>query len=1009
LQLVSLVALDGCCTPKRFALPRGPEGVHTETLFRRDDMLALELRVVGFKRNLSKNQLVPDGPGPRLLVVEFPPQAIQEKAFFEQRGVPPKPVQPPVLERRMARPGSTRLVFLLRDQPIPYDLCHLLGWGQLLDAPDRQASCGAAYGGPSLTNIIDPGYQPKPPTGEVTAIELPLHLLISPGEATRWAHAAGLFRSVTEHTELWHTQLRPGAPGGRMEARALWADDYEAYDQAHPELSSPPTRAEDYTTSLTPVTTAAELRRSTLKVRAEIVDKTTNAGRHTDEFTSAPLAVDRLALSSLGGWLTVRGDWKLREGTGLATSLEAWRYIATMGRDQYGEVMTRCYLYPFGHRGSEVSETVRSFEIEDGRPIAPLRQRNFILVRELEREIPQARELPFARVRVLTERSPDLVEGREIAKGIYFPLTARAANPADESQDRHALFQVRATDHDGRSHDFATPLIVVKNTAVLDAPTMAKLAEAYEKLVGRLFSPAGCDLGSARIAYLRRDEVPDADPVLATSAMRFAARATPDGRFVPTMTGATVRLPAVEQLAGPQGKPFDIRYLEAYRASGFGDVSLPHVKLAAFAEVVSVPDPVDLSLRVPLISPNLAVRALSATLGPLPVTGLDAKLDPATFFPDSAAMPRLLGGIKLREILESVARDALELGGERWQLPRLTSLPDCVRYDWETGHLKSGGIFRAENDGASAQLAVHAMVCVRPGSAEPRREAKTTLTNFTLHFLGILAVQFAKLEVTRRDDKPPEVSVKVSKVAFAGDLAFLEGVAEKVRKLVGKLLPTPVEIRLDGIHLKYRLAMPDFEAGAFTLRNVALGFRLEIPYDGSPCGFSLSFADRQHPFLMGAALLAGGGWLTLHFRTDLEKGVSVVAVEGAFELGGNLSLDLVVARGQAYVLVGIYFYVGAAGFKVGGYVRLGGALDILGLITVSVEFYLGLTYDGGRQALYGEASLTISIEILFFSASVTLHVQRCFKARAEGTCLIPPPVEDDALATDWTAYWKAFA
>jgi hypothetical protein len=63
-----------------------------------------------------------------------------------------------------------------------------------------------------------------------------------------------------------------------------------------------------------------------------------------------------------------------------------------------------------------------------------------------------------------------------------------------------------------------------------------------------------------------------------------------------------------------------------------------------------------------------------------------------------------------------------------------------------------------------------------------------------------------------------------------------------------------------------------------------------------------------------------------------------------------------------------------------GYVRAGGSLKILGLVTLSLEFYLSLTYVSpphpGKTT--GEASMTVKIEVACFSASKTLTVRKQF-------------------------------
>jgi hypothetical protein len=62
----------------------------------------------------------------------------------------------------------------------------------------------------------------------------------------------------------------------------------------------------------------------------------------------------------------------------------------------------------------------------------------------------------------------------------------------------------------------------------------------------------------------------------------------------------------------------------------------------------------------------------------------------------------------------------------------------------------------------------------------------------------------------------------------------------------------------------------------------------------------------------------------------------------------------------------------------GGYVRAGGDLNVLDLITASVEFSLSLTYEdrSGTAWLVGECDITVEVDILFVidvSVDIRLH------------------------------------
>jgi hypothetical protein len=100
--------------------------------------------------------------------------------------------------------------------------------------------------------------------------------------------------------------------------------------------------------------------------------------------------------------------------------------------------------------------------------------------------------------------------------------------------------------------------------------------------------------------------------------------------------------------------------------------------------------------------------------------------------------------------------------------------------------------------------------------------------------------------------------------------------------------------------------------------------------------------------------------------------------EAALEFGADVSLNLGVASGGVHVMAGVYFAMDGEQASLTGYVRLGGELDILGLISMSLEFYLGLTYDFDADVLWGQATLEVEVEVLCFSASVSMSVERTF-------------------------------
>ncbi len=144
----------------------------------------------------------------------------------------------------------------------------------------------------------------------------------------------------------------------------------------------------------------------------------------------------------------------------------------------------------------------------------------------------------------------------------------------------------------------------------------------------------------------------------------------------------------------------------------------------------------------------------------------------------------------------------------------------------------------------------------------------------------------------------------------------------------------------------------------------------------------------------------------------------VQGFEGSLEFGAAVAIDLGVASGSVSIMAGIYFQfkqkelpTGAPDGKVGnsvvitGYVRAVGELDVLGLIHITIEFYLGLTYadDGDAKRVEGVARVSVRVEVLFFSESISVEMRKEFGAGKD------PFFGDQITSGDWNTYCGAFA
>lgn len=295
--------------------------------------------------------------------------------------------------------------------------------------------------------------------------------------------------------------------------------------------------------------------------------------------------------------------------------------------------------------------------------------------------------------------------------------------------------------------------------------------------------------------------------------------------------------------------------------------------------------------------------------------------------------------------------------------------------------------------------------------------------------LSFIKLTFRRFAFEQHDSAKPVIHVELDRIDFEGPLKFVNTLQQFLVS-TGKGLG--IDVQPTGITAGYTLAIPDVGIGVFALQHLAFSAALSIPFDGGPARARFAFCSREHPFTLTVSLFGGGGFFALALGTD-----GFELVEASIEFGGAVAFNLGVASGSVSVMAGIYFKlerkpeVPASGstpavpehdaVTLTGYVRANGSLNVLGLITISAEFYLALSYtnDGGQNVVEGEASLTVEIDILFFSKSVTLTVHKSFAGpgssspAARSAAALPaggsPSFGDQMSQDDWNTYCDAFA
>ena len=806
--------------------------------------------------------------------------------------------------------------------------------------------------------------------------------------------------TLSNRTELWHTRLAVRTqPGDEVTAdetiprrvRAVWSPDYTTGAiPGHP----PPfnSDAAPFRMSLDP------------DDRDQIVRLSSDFGMTVSPghaYVPISIPADKLYLSTLGAWIDVFGNWPdpLPVSGNEIFSVEQWQHRAALGRDNYVRVVYAGFLLPFGNAASLVKVTERKLQsINDGPTTAYLRQKFFVIVRQPTMSYKsltdkQQRNLPYQSITITTLVTPDVVpkvvpgpDGS--ARYAFFPT-----NGANSF-----LFHIIGTDWEGNTSEFTAPLYFVERGG--DFP---KAVAAYNSSGTGLRPLAG-----QKIAFAQPNK--PGDTSLQTSSLTFSAQPaapppTAVAPFFPSMDAAHVVVPAIQQLSGGSGE-MPIKFFADYLDTGLG---LGEV----FAQNTDAPLPVGFNGKQSggVATPSLTVSGLSRKFGT--VSGTDptkisqGQFDPSDIFQD-LDNAKLFGYISLADLLKAV--DDLDpslapiLTTHRLPNQITTTLSFTPKVP-KTYSALGGFISLTFNGDQTLALVLNATIVMPLAAGDPQVTIHGELNSFTLSLAHVIGITINQIAFDAPAGQKLSVSASMPSggdgpIQFEGDLRFLN----ELRKFIpsdGFEDPPSLDVSPDGITAGFSLPIPSIGVGVFSMENINLSAALTLPFfTPNPIRFRFAFCEREHPFNITVSMLGGGGFFGITVGPD---GVEIL--EAAIEVGANVSIDVVVASGNVHIMAGVYlkYDMVSTSSQLTGYLRAGGSLDVLGLISASVEFYLGFTYFFGQPCrIAGEATITIEVHVLFFSASVSATLRREF---ADPTVSFAQLIGN----TDWDDYCDAFA
>ncbi|MEV7095366.1 hypothetical protein AB0M80_21240 [Amycolatopsis sp. NPDC051045] len=810
------------------------------------------------------------------------------------------------------------------------------------------------------------------PAEDQSAIELPWRLVIAPrGRSTAEAVPVHVTRPTpVDGGGLWRTRLiDPAAAAPLLDA-----------DLTLRVVDQPTAGAAD------PVFTAGNTIPLAGGDRLRLFTETANQ----------PARLRRLELSAIGGSIDATATWPNF----------AWEHRATLGRDMHVRTLAKGVLYPLGHRAEYLKVSERIYDPTAG-GAAVLRTMFVITVVEPVRHAPGAgpvaRGCPLGDIEITTTVFTDLVEPQRQfttlpvvgSMGTHFWPTTRSG--------AKVRFPIACTVSTGVVRMDLPLLFVFDLRPTVDSlasPVLAqRLADDYGEAAVSI-APSNIDLTPGAAASPLAPGVPPALPapgsIHEVRALKLAGARIADGLdladgYRSKLTELEIGLPALRALRGDDART-TVAFTRKYLQNAAEDVVLEMPQANAV--------PIDFSKAADrsggLLAPSYLTNAISRTTGPIdrfalpdPATGF---IDPARLFPSDSAT---LLGFPLKTLLTQ-----LKLPPEITFTPRPGAAPE-VRMRWTGVKLTSAGPFRA-----TPTTALDLTITTAQGAPD----ITCVVRNFTLELppgsKAVLQLSFATMTFTQRDGASPRLEVTGVEFDFLGDLTLVKKLATSIDLgTAGKL----IDVRPSGLTVRYALPIPSVSTGAFSIRNMAFTAGIEVPFDGRPVAVRIGFASRNSPFQLGVLMFGGGGYLELELdRSGIRR------FEAALEFGAFVAVDFLIAHGEVHALGGVRFVLESSGaVTVAGYLRIGGSVSVLGLVSVSIELCLTLTYTSARNALVGRATLVIEIDLTLWSESVELDSgewviagEPAHESPALAAANAAP--EDDRMDR-WLAYRAAFA
>ncbi|WP_044107481.1 coiled-coil domain-containing protein [Anaerophaga thermohalophila] len=299
----------------------------------------------------------------------------------------------------------------------------------------------------------------------------------------------------------------------------------------------------------------------------------------------------------------------------------------------------------------------------------------------------------------------------------------------------------------------------------------------------------------------------------------------------------------------------------------------------------------------------------------------------------------------------------------------------------------------------------------------PDFDVNASINKFSIVVADSLQLNFKKMAFKSGTSEKTGVDVKFETIPIRliGSLSFVNSLQSVLKSDQFSAGPY-IDITDNGVVAGYNFPLPNVEVGILAISNMMLGAKLMLPFNKDPLKLGFNFCAKENPFKLMVSCFGGGGFFLM--ETTMQ---GLTRLDAAFEFGAGISLNVGVASGSVEVMGGIYYTLimedDINKQSMTAYIRMTGRLSIIGLIKVTLEFYLEMVYEAlgektteeglviaGSSQLKGRATLSVKVEILFFSKTVKVTVSRTFAGNDAD-----PKFQDTYTIDHWQNYCAAFA